>query len=167
MSIQYVIGDATHPIGTGIRIIAHVVNHLGGWGKGFVLSLSQRWPEPEAKYRDWHRTGKAKCGSFLFGNVQFVSVQHHLNSNGLIVANMLAQYGYYNQYKPYIIPLRYDALKACLSKVSIFARVNQASVHMGRIGCGLGGGKWELVEPIIQSELIEQQVPVIIYDLPQ
>ncbi len=36
-------------------MVAHVCNDIGGWGKGFVLAVSRRWPEPEAAYRAWHR----------------------------------------------------------------------------------------------------------------
>ena len=53
--ITYLQGDATQPQSKGNRIIAHVCNDLGGWGKGFVLAISKRWPEPEAEYRLWRR----------------------------------------------------------------------------------------------------------------
>jgi hypothetical protein len=36
---------------------------------------------------------------------------------------------------------------------------------MPRIGCGLAGGQWENVEPLISEELGEKNVQVIIYDL--
>jgi len=45
--INYVRGDATVPSVKGVKVIAHVCNDSGGWGKGFVLALSRRWPEPE------------------------------------------------------------------------------------------------------------------------
>ena len=51
MNIQYVKGDATTPQGDGHKIIVHVCNDLGKWGKGFVLAISKRWKEPEATYR--------------------------------------------------------------------------------------------------------------------
>ena len=35
----------------------------------------------------------------------------------------------------------YDALRKCLAKVRMNVG-NQKSVHMPRIGVGLGGGKW-------------------------
>ena len=31
--------------------IAHICNDAGGWGRGFVLSLSAHWSEPEQAYR--------------------------------------------------------------------------------------------------------------------
>ncbi|MBV9509840.1 MAG: Appr-1-p processing protein, partial [Caulobacteraceae bacterium] len=55
MAITYLKGDATQPTGKGNKIIAHICNDLGGWGKGFVLALSKRWPQPEAAFRQWYR----------------------------------------------------------------------------------------------------------------
>lgn len=36
-AIHYVKGDATCPMTPGTKIIAHICNDRGGWGKGFVL----------------------------------------------------------------------------------------------------------------------------------
>lgn len=40
-----------------------------------------------------------------------------------------------------------------------------ASVHMPRIGCGLAGGKWEVVGKIIEEELVARGIPTTVYDL--
>ena len=61
-------------------------------------------------------------------------------------------------------PIRYDAIKKGLSDVILFAKDKGASVHMPRIGCGLAGGKWELIEPIILETLSENDIPVTVYD---
>lgn len=49
--IIYLKGDATNPQTEGNKIIAHICNDLGGWGKGFVLAISRRWKKPENEYR--------------------------------------------------------------------------------------------------------------------
>jgi hypothetical protein len=41
----------------------------------------------------------------------------------------------------------------------------QATVHMPRIGCGLAGGKWEAVEPLIRVAIPGTEV--FVYDLPR
>lgn len=71
-AITYLKGDATSPQASGIKIIAHVCNDIGGWGKGFVLAISRRWPEPEKAYREWHcfRTSN----DFKLGSIQLVKV---------------------------------------------------------------------------------------------
>lgn len=71
--ICYVRGDATAPQGKGVKIIAHVCNDLGGWGKGFVVAASRRWSEPEAAYRRRHRERAAN--DFGLGAVQFVRAE--------------------------------------------------------------------------------------------
>ncbi|HWA29063.1 MAG TPA: hypothetical protein VG734_25660 [Lacunisphaera sp.] len=38
---------------------------------------------------------------------------------------------------------------------------------MPRIGCGLAGGKWDMVEPIVVDELAALGVNVTVYDLAQ
>ena len=74
MHITYLKGDATNPAAVGNKIIVHVCNDIGGWGKGFVMAISKRWKEPEKKYREWF---KAKI-DFSLGEVQFVKVEDDL-----------------------------------------------------------------------------------------
>ena len=154
--IQYMKGDATAPQAEGPKIIAHVCNDRGGWGKGFVMALSRRWPEPEAAYRAWYKARDR--GGFALGGVQFVQV-----GPDLWIANMVAQHGMAAQAG--IPPIRYEAVEACLDKVAEKALALGASVHMPRIGCGLAGGKWERIEPLLVKALAERGVPVTVYDL--
>ncbi len=61
-------------------------------------------------------------------------------------------------------PIRYNAVDRCLPKVAKKAVELEASVHMPRIGCGLAGGKWEEIEPIITRQLCEKDIAVYVYD---
>lgn len=152
--LKIIKGDATSPQAKGNKIIAHVCNDLGGWGKGFVMAISARWAEPEEAYRQWHR--ERSKNDFGLGAVQFVQVEPYI-----WVANMVGQHGMRGGNTP---PIRYEAVETCLGKVAEKARELGASVHMPRIGCGLAGGKWELIEPIIVKTLCEHDVPVAVYD---
>ncbi|MGW6054594.1 macro domain-containing protein [Streptomyces sp. NPDC055189] len=153
--ISYVRGDATAPFGKGVKLIAHVCNDLGGWGKGFVLAVSRRWPEPEAAYRRWHRE-RAK-NDFGLGAVQFVEVGSYT-----WVANMIGQHGMRTGSKG--VPVRYEAIDTALGTLADKAVELDASVHMPRIGCGLAGGKWSRIEPLITRRLVERGVAVTVYD---
>ena len=154
-SIRYVKGDATQPQAKGNRIIAHICNDLGGWGKGFVLAVSKRWPEPEAAYRSWHKDRSKNA--FSLGAVQLIQVEPYI-----WVANMVAQHGMKTGSKG--SPIRYEAVRLCLAKVAAQASELVASVHMPRIGCGLAGGRWEDIEPIIDEELVSKGIEVTVYD---
>lgn len=148
--INYVIGDATEPISNGPKIIAHVVNDVGAWGRGFVLSISKKWPHVELTYRRMGRNGTPRLGE-----TRLIEVEP-----GLLVANMVAQRGLISKSNP--TPIQYDALADCLGAVASLA--HKHSVHMPRIGCGLGGSDWSKVEPIVAREL--HGVDVFVYDLP-
>lgn len=153
--ITYVRGDATAPHGKGVKLIAHVCNDLGGWGKGFVLALSHRWPEPEAAYRRWHR--ERAGNDFGLGAAQFVQV-----GPDVWVANMVGQRGIRTGRKG--VPVRYEAMDAALESVAERAVELGASVHMPRIGCGLAGGTWSRVEPLIERRLLSRGIAVTVYD---
>ena len=153
--ITYVRGDATVPSVKGVTIVAHVCNDIGGWGKGFVLALSRRWPEPEAAYRAWHRDRASN--DFALGAVQLVQVERYA-----WVANMIGQRGTRTGSKG--VPVRYEAIDTALTRLADHAADLGASVHMPRIGCGLAGGKWSRVEPLITERLVERGIPVTVYD---
>jgi O-acetyl-ADP-ribose deacetylase (regulator of RNase III) len=153
--IEYVRGDATTPLGKGPKVITHVCNDMGGWGKGFVLAISKRWPEPEASYRTWHR--ERANNDFGLGAVRVVQVERLL-----WVANMIGQHGMRTGSKG--VPVRYEAIDTALGAVASRAAELKASVHMPRIGCGLAGGKWERIEPLLIKRLVALDIPVTVYD---
>lgn len=158
MPIEYIEGDATNPGADGPRIIVHVCNDIGGWGKGFVVAISRRWKQPEAAYRQWHKEGGDQ--PFALGQVQFVEVEPEL-----WVANVIGQRGIRRSSgSP---PVRYDAIRDGLTKVAGLASEKSASVHMPRIGCGLAGGDWEEIEPIVEETLCSKSVSVTVYDFTQ
>ena len=153
--LRFVKGDATSPQAAGPKVIAHVCNDIGGWGRGFVLAVSRRWPEPEQDFRRWHRD-RAR-NDFGLGAVRLVQVRPDV-----WVANMVGQHGIRRgSAGP---PIRYDAVRQCLSAVGDHALELGASVHMPRIGCGLAGGRWERIEPLVTAALSERDIPVTVYD---
>lgn len=153
--ITYIRGDATAPSVKGVKVIAHVCNDIGGWGRGFVVAVSRRWPEPEAAYRAWHRDRASN--DFALGAVQLVQVERYV-----WVANMIGQRGIRTGSKG--VPVRYEAIDAALARLAGHASALRASVHMPRIGCGLAGGTWPRVEPLVEERLARRGIPVTVYD---
>jgi len=147
--ITYKTGDATDPVvKDGVRIIAHVCNDVGKWGRGFVASINKKWKEPEIQYRSMRNR--------KLGNVQFVKID-----NGIIIANIIGQH--------LIImdengnpPVRYEAIREGLIKVNELAIKLNATIHSPKFGAGLAGGDWEIIETIINETIT---VPIYIYTL--
>lgn len=156
-TITYAVGDATAPKADGPKIVVHVCNDIGAWGRGFVIALSRRWPEPEQRYRAWHRGEISK--PFALGHIQLVQV-----ASDIWIANLIGQ----RDIRPHnkVPPIRYEALREGLRSVANEAKHLAATVHMPRIGCGLAGGRWEEVGAIVDQELVSQGIAVTVYDLP-
>jgi O-acetyl-ADP-ribose deacetylase (regulator of RNase III) len=153
--IHYLKGDATSPQAAGTKIIAHICNDQGGWGKGFVLAISKHWTTPESEYRKWHR--ERAQNDFALGAIQIVQVGSYVH-----IANMIGQHGMKTGSNG--PPIRYEAVAQCLSQLAEKAKELGASVHMPRIGCGLAGGKWDRIEPIVLETLVKNGVAVYVYD---
>ena len=94
---------------------------------------------------------------FALGEVQFVRV-----NDSTVVANMIGQHGIRGHGK--LPPIRYEAVDKALGRVGEEALKMDASVHMPRIGCGLAGGSWDRIEPLIISRLSNQGIAAVVYD---
>jgi len=105
-------------------------------------------------YREWARSGE----KFELGEVQFVQVEPTI-----WIANMIGQRDV-KRGKDGTPPVRYDAIRMGLTKVSAFAREINASVHMPRIGCGLAGGTWDQIEPSLIHALTGMGIETVVYD---
>lgn len=157
-SINYATGDATLPQSDQPTIICHSCNNLGAWGAGFVVALGARYPITREKYLEWYQA-LWKDVPFKLGEVQFVEINPQL-----WVANLIGQDGVgFKRGKP----VRYEALHQGFVTIARFAQQRGAEVVMPRIGCGLGGGDWNVVEGLITRTLLMNGVEVYVVDLPQ
>lgn len=151
MTITYLTGDATQPVKRP-ALIMHVCNDVGGWGRGFVLALSKRWPEPERVYREQQ---DRRLGATYFAQIP---------CENIMVANMVAQHDIRDCRHCGAPPIRYPALAECLRRVANHTEGGNLTIHAPRIGCGLAGGSWSVVDPLIDFYLRDREV--YIYDLP-
>jgi len=157
--INYLKGDATKPIfafggdgKTEVRVIFHICNDIRRWGKGFVIAVSDRWPHAKNCYL---------TGSMDLGSVTLACVDGNLH-----VANLIAQRGITPSGN--VPPIRYDAFRDCLIQLASWAQQvrlkgSLVSFHGPRMGAGLAGGDWKIIEGLIEERLGE--FPVYIYDL--
>lgn len=156
MKINYLVGDATNPKADGTKILVHICNDIGKWGKGFVLAISKRWSSPELVYKK----AFTKASKPQLGEVQFIQVE-----NDIVVANIIGQAGIRSpKDTKSTAPIRYPAVRQGLAIIAQYALQHNASVHMPRIGCGLAGGKWEEIEQVINDELIAKDIATTVYD---
>ncbi|WP_280245796.1 MULTISPECIES: hypothetical protein [Nocardia] len=62
-------------------------------------------------------------------------------------------------------PIRYTAVHQRHTALAQTATAHNASVAIPRTGCGLAGGTWDKIEPLILNRICQQGVRVTVYDL--
>ena len=156
--IQYYKGDVLSALDTSeteTKVLIHICNNKGGWGKGFVTSLSKKWKEPEKFYRN--------CFNLNHQN-KLGDIQQCCPVKNVYVVNMIVQNGYKSIFNK--CPLDYDALTVCLKKTSdwlIYMGMRSPSIYCPKIGTGLAGGDWDIIKPILEEELAN--FPINVYEL--
>lgn len=149
-------GDATDPSGSGIRIVAHVVNDKAlTWGAGFGASIAAKYPTAEENFKAavLNRTLKLSLGNTFVTKV----------AKDLHIFQMIAQKGFGERG---VSRLSYVALRKCLEDLAAWAEKNSGAIHLPKIGTGYGGGEWTMILELIRGELCERGVKVKIYELP-
>lgn len=148
--LHYHSGNAATPIHSSMLII-HIVNGLGKWGKGFVLSLSKNYPNAKKSYLLWSKN----IQTFKLGNVDFCEVDPN---ERIYVGNMLAQQDIRKNKNDHNQYVDYAELKHCLLKVADFALVNRLSIQCPLIGTGLSGGEWDIISKIILDTICYRKI---------
>lgn len=150
--IEYKKGDATKPKDNAI--VAHICNDVGAWGAGFVIAISRNLGREAENHYDGLRLPIAR------GKLQLVAITERCGAKNFYVANMIAQNGVTGRHDK----IDYVALDKCLSQLGDFARQNNCSIQMPRIGCGLAGSTWQKILPYLEKNL--EGVEVTVFDLP-
>jgi O-acetyl-ADP-ribose deacetylase (regulator of RNase III) len=156
--LRYVRGDASQPRHDGPAVIAHVVNDRAQrWGgRGFAVSLMQRFPDARDRYADWGAQSQSPLGAVHLAEA----------GEGLWIASLVAQSGYGDSPSPRP-RVRLAALRDCLQTLAEMARERDATVHMPLIGTGQGGTPWPRIRDLVLEELADRHVETTVYVLPE
>lgn len=164
-------------------LLTHIVNDIGAWGAGFVVAVSKQWPGPEKLYRQWYQETEFDYEAaafklekfnfflreyftepvpFVLGQIQPVPVGNFSGEFRHYVVNLIGQRSC-GDFKG-IPPIRYEAIREGFVRLDEFADYvatqsgKETEIHMPMIGAGLAGGKWEIIEGLINKYLSQQKV---------
>lgn len=106
---------------------------------GLAGKIFKQYPEAFEKYKQACKDKTLKLG--LIQPILITKVPY------LVLANLAGQ----EKVNPHERQTDYVALSNCLNKVNIFAtKVNKQLYIPYKIGCGLGGGDWDIVSSLIE-----------------
>lgn len=136
-------GNLLDEVKTGI--ILQQVNAQGVMGSGLAKETRDKWPKVWEVYSNTVTGGSAVHTAQSMGMVIPVLVEP-----GLFIVNLVAQQFYGKDHKRYT---SYDALDDCMRAVAKLNKNDDLPIHHPLLGCGLGGGDWDVVSAIIERHL--------------
>lgn len=146
--IQYKTGNL---LDTPDSFIVHGCNAQGVMGSGVAKAIRDKYP---AAYEDY----KSAIANHPYGEKLLGKVYACVMSDDKVILNAITQEFYGKDGKKYV---SYDAIDEAMGRVAKFTK---KPISMPKIGAGLGGGSWRIIEAIIEARLPEHVVTV--WELP-
>lgn len=126
-------------------IIVHGCNAQGEMGAGVALAVRRKYEGAYLVYRKAYEQNQLKVGRI---------VPYHATRDAggtrLLIVNAITQ-EHYGTHKRQV---DYEGVYQCFERVAKLAReTGLHDIHFPLIGCGLAGGKWSIIAPIIEETL--------------
>lgn len=147
MKIEYINGDL---FTTDCKVIVHGCNAQGVMGSGVAKIIRDKYPKAYERYRKEYEL----TNSLVLGSISAVPCGDRENDpdNFKIIVNAVTQEYYGRDSSERYVS--YDAITEAMNKLNrLCENYGFKEVAMPQIGAGLGGGDWNVIEAIIESEL--------------
>jgi len=156
-------------------VITHGCNCFCTMGAGIAVPMKQnfgcdKFPMEAPKYRgDINKLGTIDYQSQLINPIwkpiKIAGVETlapDFGGHPLIVINSYTQYHYGRNHTDGVeSPVDYDAIRLCMRKINHLFKGKKIGLPL--IGAGLAGGKWSVIEAIIDKELLDMDVTIVHY----
>lgn len=124
-------------------IIVHGANAQGVMGSGAAKAIREKYPDCYNTYRNEYE----KTGLVLGDVVWWASDDCSALRDTLFIANGITQQLYGTDKRH----VNYVAVADVFKQVIRQAKATNLEVNFPKIGAGLGGGRWEIIEEIIND----------------
>lgn len=150
--ITYIQGDV---FTTPDQVIIHGCNAAGVMGSGVARTVKEKYPKA---FQDYHRFCTA---GHSLENVMGRNVWSE-QPDGKIIVNSITQPSYGKAFG--VRFCSYDAIDDCMKRLVMECEDRGiVSLSMPKIGAGLGGGDWNVIEKIIESHFYSSGINVNVY----
>ena len=137
-------------LATEDSVIIHGCNARGVMGAGVALQIKLKYPKA---FTDYERFCKQRANPL---GLVCISTQPDYK----VIINAITQSGYSNENTRHV---SYDAVDDCMVRIGQYSEP-QTRISIPKIGAGLGGGDWKVIEAIINHRLSEFNITV--WELP-
>jgi len=133
--LTYKKGDLVKAAKNGeVDFLLHAANCFSTMGSGIAASIKKAFPKAYEADRQHHGTPIRRIGDFSEAKI-----------GNLTIVNLYCQYDYGTDYRRF----EYGSFKYALSLFCNENMLNGKTIGLPKIGCGLAGAKWDLVEAIL------------------
>jgi len=146
--IRYIDGDLVRDA-EQFEVIAHCANCFCTMGSGIAPQIKNKFPEAYA----------VDCATGN-GDMNKLGTISYTQNTTPIVVNLYGQYDYTGR-RSGRMDLEYDALKSAL--IQMKEKFSGKRFGMPKIGSGLAGGDWEVIERIISEVFAGEYVTIVNY----
>lgn len=143
--ITYVKGDLLDAVEP---VIAHGCNNKYVMRSGVARDIRTKWPEAYKVYKE--------ATVLTMGDIIPI---FNCKSDKWVI-NAITQDGYGRDGKKYVC---YDAVARCFKAINTFCgEMGYDIIAIPKIGAGLGGGNWDVIEEVILSKMTDTDVKVYV-----
>lgn len=159
VELEYRVGDLLVASHKGeVNVIGHGCNCFNTMGSGIAPQIKKAYPSAYVVDCATEKGDPSKLGTFT-----------RAEEDGVFIYNIYSQFGYWGR-NHNARDLDYDALRSALAHVRVDIKFltypdGGAVIGLPKIGAGLAGGDWEVIEKIIIEELSSYNLKVVIFTL--
>jgi len=146
MSIRLIQGDLLE---SDCDVIAHGCNCFCNMGAGIARQIQQRYPEALQADQETDVGEEEKMGTFTVGE-----------SESRLVYNLYTQYSYGRDRVHLDLLALHESLARFRADLITRGIYETSVLGLPLIGCGLAGGTWDQVRPVIERAIPDQIVHV-------
>lgn len=138
----------------------HQVNCCGVMGSGIAKQIRDRWPEVYGYYLGRYcQMLKLGDPDDMLGSIDVISLE-----NDTLERKVINVYGQSSFGRDHIRYTSYDAFEHALWEIAVTVPIGSMIGFPKGIGCGLGGGDWNIILRMIES-VLGNNFEVYIYEL--
>ena len=140
-----------------VDVIAHQCNCFCNMGSGIAPQIAKRYPSARIADNATAKGDSGKLGTFTRAIISRTVYGYGIKEG--LVYNLYGQYGYGGEG----VNTKYESLKQAMQKMQqqLKNENDEGIIGMPLIGCGLGGGDWEVVSKII-NEVFSNEVHIYV-----
>lgn len=139
--MKYIEGDIREATET---FIAHGCNSQGVMGSGVALAIKNKWPKAFEQYRSDLLDNKA-----AFGDCSFCDIS--TDDGEKYIMNLITQDQYGTEKRQVNYAAIVSSLTHAISIANLDYEIGVDQIAIPKIGAGLGGGDWDIIETILKD----------------